>query len=74
MISRLAVVGAPLYRRRYGAEETAFPHLLHGRVYADFRKTEAYFPTALDLLLTLYAIGPQEAVAVELRASLAGWT
>ena len=26
-----------------GTEETAFPHLLHGRVYADFRKPETYF-------------------------------
>ena len=37
-----------------------------------FRKPEGYFSTALGLLLSLYAIGPQEPVAVELRASLAG--
>jgi WD40 repeat protein len=57
-----------------GTEETAFPHLLHGRVYADFRKTETYFSTMLDLLLSLFAIQLREPVAVELRSSLAGRT
>ncbi len=27
---------------REGTEESAFPHLLQGRVYADFRKSETY--------------------------------
>jgi hypothetical protein len=49
------------------AEESAFPHLLHPRVYADFRKSEHYFHTALELLLSLYQIKPQDAVAVDLR-------
>jgi small GTP-binding protein len=57
-----------------GTEETAFPHLMHGRVYADFRKPETYFSTMLDLLLSLFAIKPQEPVAVDLRASLTGRT
>ena len=51
-------------------EETAFPYLLQGRTYADFRRGEAYFETALGLLLDLYRIGRTEAVATELRASL----
>ncbi|MEP6669453.1 MAG: TIR domain-containing protein [Chthoniobacter sp.] len=55
-----------------GTKETAFPRLLHPRVYADFRKAEAYAPTMLDLLLTLFAITPQEPVAIELRKSLGG--
>lgn len=55
-----------------GTEETAFPHLLHGRVYADFRQPEAYFSKMLDLLLTLFAITPQQPVAIDLRASLVG--
>jgi hypothetical protein len=55
-----------------GTEETAFPHLLHGRVYADFRKSEAYFITLLDLLLSLFEISPQEPVAVDLRTLLQG--
>lgn len=55
-----------------GTEETAFPHLLHGRVYADFREQERYVSTMLDLLLSLFGIKPQEPVAVDLRASLRG--
>ena len=55
-----------------GTEESAFPHLLHGRVYADFRKNEAYFPVALGLLLSLYDIKPTEQVAIELKRSLEG--
>jgi small GTP-binding protein len=53
-----------------GTEETAFPHLLHGRVYADFRQSEAYFTTMLDLLLSLFAFHGQERIAEDLRASL----
>lgn len=56
---------------REGTEETAFPHLLHGRMYADFRKPDDYFATMLDLMLSLLAIEPQDPVAVDLRASLA---
>ena len=57
-----------------GTEETAFPHLLQGRVYADFRQPGSYFSTMLDLLLSLFAITPQERVAEDLKASLAGRT
>ncbi|GDY21508.1 hypothetical protein LBMAG56_28550 [Verrucomicrobiota bacterium] len=57
-----------------GQESDAFPALLRGRVYADFRQPEDYFSTMLDLLLSLFAIKPQEPVAVELRASLSGRT
>jgi small GTP-binding protein len=53
-----------------GDESEAFPALLRGRVYADFRKNEAYFNVALELLLTLYRIQPTESVATELQASL----
>jgi small GTP-binding protein len=55
-----------------GTEESAFPHLLQGRVYADFRNNEAYFDVVLDLLLSLYGIRPKEPVATELRESLKG--
>jgi hypothetical protein len=55
-----------------GTEETAFPHLLHGRVYGDFRQREAYFDTLLDLIVSLYEIKPQHPVAVEFRESLRG--
>ncbi len=55
-----------------GTEETSFPDLLHGRVYADLRKEETYFTTAFDLMLSLYQIQPQHPVSVELRGSLHG--
>jgi hypothetical protein len=53
-----------------GTEETSLPYMLHGRVYADFRQPETYITTALGLLLSLYAIGPQEPVAIDLWKSL----
>lgn len=53
-----------------GTDELSFPYLLRGRVYADFRKSEAYFDTILNLMLTLYEIRPRSPVAVELRESL----
>ncbi len=55
-----------------GEESEAFPALLRGRVYADVRKSEGYFETALELLLGLYQIEPQEAVAIDLQESLRG--
>jgi small GTP-binding protein len=55
-----------------GTEETAFPNLLHGRVYADFRPVEAYFDVVLGLLLSLYGIRPSEPVAAELQETLSG--
>lgn len=55
-----------------GTENSAFPRLLHGRVYADFRSDETYFSVLLGLLLSLYRIKPVEPVAVELRESLEG--
>jgi len=50
-----------------GDKKTSFPHLLHPRVFADFRKSQAYFETALTLLLSLYEMNPQEPVAIELH-------
>lgn len=53
----------PLLRK--GEEHNSLPPLLHGRVYADFRKDEAYFSKLFDLLLTLYAIPPDAPALVE---------
>ena len=55
-----------------GTEESAFPPLLQGRVYADFRNKEAYFATMFELLLSLLQILPQDPVAIDLRESLVG--
>lgn len=54
-----------------GTEESAFPSLLQGRVYADFRDQDGYFAAALQLLLSLYQIKTQHPFAVDLRESLA---
>jgi len=53
-----------------GSVESAFPLLLQGRVYADFRNNETYFEKALELLLSLYQIPPKHTIAIELRESL----
>jgi len=55
-----------------GTEESSFPLLLQGRVYADFCKSEAYFDTALELLLSLYNIKPNDPISIELRELLMG--
>jgi hypothetical protein len=55
-----------------GTPESAFPVLLQGRVYADFRKIETYFDTVFELILSLYQIPPRHPVAEELRGSLRG--
>ena len=55
-----------------GTEKSAFPLLLQGRVYADFRNIEAYFDTMFELLLSLLQILPQDPVAIDLRELLMG--
>ena len=55
-----------------GTKKSAFPPLLHSRVYADFRNREAYFDTMFELLLSLLQILPQDPVAIDLRESLVG--
>jgi WD40 repeat protein/GTPase SAR1 family protein len=54
-----------------GSEETSFPHLLRGRVYADLRSPETYCGAAFDLILRLYEIPPQHPVSAELRQLVA---
>jgi hypothetical protein len=55
-----------------GTEETAFPHVLRGRVYADFRTGRDYFLAAFDLILDLYAIPKQHQAVADLRQMLQG--
>lgn len=55
-----------------GTTKTAFPHLLHPRVYADFTNTDTYFDTVFDLILSLYQIPHRHPVATELRGTLRG--
>jgi hypothetical protein len=53
-----------------GTDKTAFPTMLHGRVYADFRQIEQYFDTMFELILSLYQIPSRHPVAEDLRRSL----
>lgn len=55
-----------------GIPTKSFPPILSDQVFSDFRKAEAYFSTALELLLSLYQIPPQHQVAIELRGLLMG--
>lgn len=55
-----------------GTDETSFPNLLQGRVYADFRHEAAYFTTAFELILSLYQLRPDLPVVADLRESLRG--
>jgi WD40 repeat protein len=53
-----------------GTEETSFPPLLQGRVYADLRNDRDYFVTVFDLILSLYQIPFNDQAVVDLRESL----
>jgi small GTP-binding protein len=55
-----------------GEESESFPPLLRGRVYGDFRKDDAYFANAFDLILDVYGISHQDAAVADLRESLRG--
>jgi small GTP-binding protein len=55
-----------------GDKADSLPPLLHGRVYADFRNEAVYFPTAFDLILSLYRLPPNHPAVADLRESLLG--
>jgi small GTP-binding protein len=55
-----------------GEESESLPPLLRGRVHGDFRKDDAYFARAFDLILDMYGISHQDAAVADLRESLRG--
>ena len=55
-----------------GEKTESLPPLLHGRVFADFRKEETYFATAFDLILSLYQIPHNNPAVADLLESLSG--
>ncbi len=55
---------------RDGTDETSFPDLLLGRVYADFRDEASYFSSAFDIILTLFRLTPSQSAVADLRESL----
>ncbi len=50
-----------------GQAEDAFPPLLRGRIFADFREERFYFVGLFKLLLTLYGLSPRDPVIGELQ-------
>jgi small GTP-binding protein len=53
-----------------GTGAKSFPPCLSDQVFSDFRKPEAYFDKALELILSLYQIPLLNPLAMELRESL----
>ncbi|MGH7485520.1 MAG: toll/interleukin-1 receptor domain-containing protein, partial [bacterium] len=53
-----------------GEKSESLPPLLRGRVYGDFRKEDAYFAQAFDLILDVYDIPHRDPAVVDLRESL----
>ena len=52
-----------------GDKMNSVPPLLRGRVLADFQLEEMYFPSLLDLFLTVYGVASTDEV-LELRESI----
>jgi len=53
-----------------GSPEKSLPPLMRGKVYADFRSDETYFPAVFDLILTLYGIPFDSRAVADLREEL----
>jgi len=53
-----------------GEEQTSFPPLLQGRVYANFTQEEYYLVNLFDLVLTLYHIPFNDPLVRDLRVKL----
>jgi hypothetical protein len=56
-----------------GDERAALPPTMRGKVYADFRRDDLYFPSLFDLVLTLYRIDFEHPAVADLREGLRGW-
>ena len=55
-----------------GEEKSSLPPLMRGKVYADFRRDDLYFPSLFDLILTLYGIPFEHPAVADLRGSMRG--
>lgn len=49
-----------------GTSESAFPVLLQRRGYVDFRKSDTYFASVFELILSIYRISPQHPISLKL--------
>ena len=55
-----------------GDERSSLPPTMRGKVYADFRLNDLYFPSLFDLVLTLYGIPFEHPAVADLRDALRG--
>lgn len=55
-----------------GDEKSSLPPLMRGKVYADFRRDDLYFPSLFDLILTLYGIPFGHRAVADLRDAMRG--
>lgn len=55
-----------------GSERDSLPPLMRGKVYADFRPDDLYFPSLFDLILTLYGIPFGHPAVADLRDAMRG--
>lgn len=55
-----------------GEEKSSLPPLMQGKVYADFRRDDLYFPSLFDLILTLYGIPFGHPAVADLRDAMRG--
>ena len=53
-------------------EVKSLPPLMRGKVYADFRRDDLYFPSLFDLILTLYGIPFGHRAVADLRDAMRG--
>ena len=53
-----------------GDERSSLPPTMRGKVYADFRRDDLYFPSLFDLVLTLYKIPFGHQAVADLRDDL----
>ncbi|HWW74817.1 MAG TPA: toll/interleukin-1 receptor domain-containing protein, partial [Pyrinomonadaceae bacterium] len=73
----LRLVGAPEEEKKTvlpvlleGDERDSLPPTMRGKVYADFRRDDLYFPSLFDLVLTLYRISFEHPAVADLRDAL----
>jgi small GTP-binding protein len=55
-----------------GDKKSSLPPTMRGKVYADFRSDDLYFPSLFDLILTLYGIPFGHPAVADLRDAMRG--
>jgi len=55
-----------------GDKKSSLPPTMRGKVHADFRRDDLYFPSLFDLILTLYGIPFGHPAVADLRDAMRG--